>query len=88
LANAFRHAAAKRINAEIEYDASHVRVRIRDDGKGIPGEVIEQGIPGHWGMIGMRERAQKLGARLLVRSGAGSGTEVELEVPAEVIYVR
>ncbi len=88
LANAFRHAAAKRIDAEIEYDASHVRVRIRDDGKGIPGEVIEHGVPGHWGMTGMRERAQKLGARLLVRSGAGSGTEVELDVPAEVVYVR
>jgi signal transduction histidine kinase len=88
LANAFRHAAAKRIDAEIEYDASHVRVRIRDDGKGIPAEVIEHGIPGHWGMTGMRERAQKLGARLLVRSGARSGTEVELEVPAEVVYVR
>jgi len=88
LANAYRHAAARRIEAEIEYGASHLRVRVRDDGKGVPREVIERGVPGHWGMTGMRERAQKLGARLLVRSGDGSGTEVELDVPAEVGYVH
>ena len=88
LANAYHHAAATRIEAEIEYSDSQVRVRIRDDGKGVPTEIIEHGVPGHWGMTGMRERAQKLGARFALRTGAGSGTEVELDVPAEVAYVR
>jgi nitrate/nitrite-specific signal transduction histidine kinase len=64
-----------------------LRIHVRDDGKGIDSEILAKGgVPGHWGMSGMRERAQKLGARLLVRSGAGSGTDVELDIPAAVAY--
>lgn len=86
LANAFQHAAAKRIEVEIDNGESQLRVRIRDDGKGMAGDVVDKGMPGHWGMSGMRERAQRLGARLLVRSGQGAGTDVELEIPAKVAY--
>lgn len=86
LANAFQHAAARRIEVEIDNGESQLRVRIRDDGKGMAGEIIDKGVPGHWGMSGMRERAQRLGARLLVRSGQGAGTDVELEIPAKVAY--
>jgi nitrate/nitrite-specific signal transduction histidine kinase len=64
-----------------------LRIHIRDDGKGIDSEILAKGgVSGHWGMSGMRERSHKLGARLLVRSGAGSGTDVELDIPAAVAY--
>jgi signal transduction histidine kinase len=87
LANAYRHAGARKIEAEVDYCAAQLRVRIRDDGRGIDSEVLAKGgVPGHWGMSGMRERAQKLGARLLMRSGSGSGTDIELDIPAAVAY--
>lgn len=87
LANAYGHANASYIGVEIDYGTRQLRLHVRDDGKGIDADILAKGgIPGHWGMTGMRERAQKLGARLLVRSGAGSGTEIELDIPAAVAY--
>ncbi len=64
--NAFAHAAASHIEVEIRYDQDQLRVRIRDDGKGIDPKILEDGgQPGHWGISGMRERAQRIGARLV-----------------------
>lgn len=85
--NAFRHAQAKRIEVEIHYDASHLRLRIRDNGKGMESDVAEgDGRAGHFGLPGMRERAQEIGGKLEVWSSAQSGTEVELTVPASAAY--
>ena len=87
LVNAYTHGQAANIGVEIDYGARHLRLHVRDDGKGIDADVLAHGgVPGHWGMTGMRERAQRLGARLMVRSGAGSGSEVELDIPAAVAY--
>jgi signal transduction histidine kinase len=87
LTNAFRHAAACRIEIEVAYGMRQLRIRVRDDGIGIDAEVLARGgVPGHWGMSGMRERAAKLGARFLLRSGLGSGTDVEFDVPAAIAY--
>jgi signal transduction histidine kinase/ligand-binding sensor domain-containing protein len=85
--NAFRHAAATRIEVEIRYDERELRLRIRDDGEGIDPEVLEaSGRPGHWGLPGIRERAQRIGSRLDFWTEAGAGTEVELRVPAAMAY--
>jgi signal transduction histidine kinase len=86
LANAFRHARADDIEAEVTYDANALHVRIRDDGQGISSGVLDAGKPGHFGLVGMRERAKKLGAHLEVWSRPGAGTEVDLRVPASVAY--
>jgi signal transduction histidine kinase/ligand-binding sensor domain-containing protein len=87
LRNAYRHAHATRIEAEIRYDDRILRIRIRDNGKGIDSRVLtEGGIAGHWGLRGMRERAERIGARLDFWSEAGAGTEVQLTVPADVAY--
>jgi signal transduction histidine kinase len=87
LGNAFRHSGAQRVEAEVAFGTDHLRIRIGDNGKGIDAEVLAKGsVPGHWGLPGMRERAKKLGAKLRVRSGPGTGTEVELEIPATVAY--
>jgi signal transduction histidine kinase/ligand-binding sensor domain-containing protein len=88
LRNAFRHASASRIEAEIRYSDRLLRLRIRDDGKGIDQKVLEKGIPGHWGLPGMRERAKRIGARLVFWSEAGAGTEVELAVPSRIAYAK
>ena len=87
--NAFHHAAASHIEVEIRYDEHQLRLRIRDDGKGIDPKVLDaSGRPEHWGLPGVRERAQRIGSRLEFWSEAGAGTEVELKVPAEMAYEK
>jgi signal transduction histidine kinase len=87
LANAFRHASARRIEAEVTYGEDALHVRIRDDGGGIGTTVLDcGGKPGHFGLIGMRERAKKVGAHLEVWSKPAAGTEIDLRVPANVAY--
>lgn len=87
LRNAFHHAKANHIEVEIHYGASQLRLRIRDDGKGIARDVVEdEERPGHWGLNGMRERAKIIGGNLEVWSSVQSGTEVELTIPARYAY--
>jgi ligand-binding sensor domain-containing protein/signal transduction histidine kinase len=87
LRNAFQHAEAAQIEAEIRYDPHVLRVHVRDDGKGIAPEILRAGgRNGHWGLAGMRERAKRIGARLDFWSEAGAGTEVQLTVPASIAY--
>jgi signal transduction histidine kinase/ligand-binding sensor domain-containing protein len=87
LCNAFRHAGANHIEAEVSYTEVALQVRIRDDGQGISADVLDAGgRSGHFGLLGMRERAAKIRAHLTVWSKAGAGTEVDLRVPAAVAY--
>jgi ligand-binding sensor domain-containing protein/signal transduction histidine kinase len=86
LGNAFRHAQASQIEADITYGESVLRLRIRDDGKGIDPKHLHSGRDGHWGLPGMRERAQQIGAQLEMWSEVGAGTEVELRIPGSIAY--
>ena len=87
LRNAFQHAHASRIEAEIAYDRQFLRLRIRDNGKGIDRKVLDEGArQGHWGLPGVRERAKRIGAQLKLWSEPGAGTEAELTVPARIAY--
>ena len=87
ISNAFRHAAATAIEAEVTYAESFLRVRIRDDGKGIDKSVLAAGREGHWGIMGMRERASKIGANFEIWSELAAGTELDLRVPGSVAYL-
>jgi signal transduction histidine kinase/ligand-binding sensor domain-containing protein len=87
LRNAFRHAEANQIEVELHYDEQQLRLRIRDDGRGIdPKFLTSQGREGHFGMHGMRERAKLISGKLTVWTAPGSGTEIELNVPAVQAY--
>jgi signal transduction histidine kinase len=86
LRNAFVHAAAHHVEAEITYGERAFRLRIRDDGQGIPRELLESGRAGHYGLSGMRERAQQIGARFEIWSGAKAGTEIELSIAGSIAY--
>jgi signal transduction histidine kinase/ligand-binding sensor domain-containing protein len=89
LRNAFRHAQARRVEVEICYDRRQLRLRVRDDGKGMAPEVLGEGKrPGHHGLPGMRERAQLVGGKLAVWSELNRGTEVELTIPASLAYAQ
>ncbi len=86
--NACRHSRARDIETEVEYGATELRVAVRDNGCGIVPQALEWGRHGHWGLRGMRERAERIGARLRLWSGVARGTEVELRVPGQVAFER
>jgi signal transduction histidine kinase/ligand-binding sensor domain-containing protein len=89
VANAYTHANASRIEVVLEYGTREFHCTIRDDGSGIADAILSDGgRPNHWGMRGMAERAARINARLDLRSGAGSGTEWQLVLPASLSYTR
>jgi signal transduction histidine kinase/ligand-binding sensor domain-containing protein len=88
LRNAFTHACATRIEAEIGFTDRLLQLRIRDDGKGITPDIAQQGSGGHFGLAGMRERARQIGSKLIILSGPETGTDIELSVPGSVAYPK
>jgi signal transduction histidine kinase len=86
LVNALRHSRASHIEVELEYAANQLRILVRDDGCGIDPQVLQTGRDGHWGLSGMRERAERIGARLKVWSRIAGGTEIELRVPSHAAF--
>ena len=89
LRNAYRHAHAHSIEAELRYDNDAFLLLVRDDGKGIDPKVVkDHGRVGHWGLPGIYERAEGIGARLDFWSEAGAGTEVRLTIPAAIAYEK
>ena len=87
LRNAFSHSQGHLIETELAYTESLFRLRVRDDGTGIDlDERARAERSGHWGLKGMRERAERLGGELEVWSEPGAGTEIELRVPASIAY--
>jgi signal transduction histidine kinase len=88
LLNAFMHAHANRIEVEVEYASRHLRVLVRDDGRGIDPQVLHSGLEGHWGLVGIRERSKRIGANLRLRSRIGAGTEVDLTVPGLIAFEK
>lgn len=87
LRNAFQHAQASHVEVEISYRDRELRLLLRDDGVGIESSILSNGArSGHWGLIGMRERAARLGARLDFWSKPGAGTEIELTLAGKTAY--
>jgi len=79
--NAMRHAAANLIAISVECRPNMLRVIVNDDGCGFDPGSTSDGL----GLVGMRERAQAIGAQLSITSAAARGTRVRLEVPRSVI---
>lgn len=80
VANAAHHSGAQRIEVRIEYDDESVRLSVRDNGCGFDPAAMTA-LSGHFGLSGMRERAEKISGRLRIHSVPGRGTEVEVQVP-------
>ena len=79
--NAVKHAQAQRILVNLVFDARRVQLIVRDDGCGFDNQVEGNGKAGHFGLIGMRERAEQMGGTLSIQSTNDSGTEVVADVP-------
>jgi signal transduction histidine kinase/ligand-binding sensor domain-containing protein len=79
--NAVRHADAKRVRVELVYGDKSVVLRVLDDGRGFDPELVAE-VDGHYGLVGMRERAKETGGAVRISSSIGRGTEIEAVVPA------
>jgi signal transduction histidine kinase len=87
LTNAVRHSGAAHIEVKIHFDTRQLRLCCSDDGCGMDAEVLEAGFKtGHWGIVGMNERASRLGCKLEIRSAPGAGTKIEVGIPAKSAY--
>jgi signal transduction histidine kinase len=81
--NAGRHAHARNVTLELEYLPEKIRLCVSDDGQGFSRDEAALAGNGHFGLLDMRERAQSLGCDLRIDSEPGSGTRVEVELPAD-----
>ncbi len=79
MTNAREHAGCQTVTIFCSYAPRELRVRVRDDGRGF--DASQSSPTGHWGLIGMRERAATIGATLAVTSTPNAGTEIVLAVP-------
>lgn len=79
--NAVRHAQPQRILVNLVFAAGRVQLSVQDDGQGFDNQLASNGRTGHFGLIGMRERAEQIGGTLSIHSIEGSGTEVVADVP-------
>ena len=85
LRNVSQHAHGQHSKLTLRYEATEVVVTIEDDGDGFAAEEIlgSAEATGHFGMIGMRERAESVGGALVVRSEPGRGTIIRASIPYE-----
>jgi signal transduction histidine kinase len=81
-ANAVKHAQASQIKIELNYRNDAVHLTVSDDGQGFSPESVPSGESGHFGLLGMRERAEKMGGLLNVSSAPGRGAKIEITVTA------
>ncbi|TFW31433.1 sensor histidine kinase, partial [Duganella callida] len=89
LLNACRHASASRIVMELGYGVQEFSLTVRDNGKGIADEALHDGSrAGHWGVVGMRERAAALNGCLQLKAAPVRGLEVWMRIPAARAYDR
>jgi signal transduction histidine kinase/ligand-binding sensor domain-containing protein len=85
--NACSHSRGSQLDIELRY-ADDLHLKIRDNGLGIDSSIIDSGKIGHYGLQGMRERADRISARITIRSALHFGTEVMLRIPGKVVYRR
>jgi two-component system sensor histidine kinase UhpB len=80
LSNVARHAQASCAEVQLYFTANTVKLTVRDDGRGfvVPESPAEMAPSGHFGLLGVQERVEALGARLTIRSAPGSGTRLEV----------
>lgn len=89
LFNIAYHAQAPSAEIAIGFEARHLAVRVRDYGVGIPESVLARGHKeGHFGMIGMRERAERIGGGITINSSLDDGSEITLTLPAELAFAK
>jgi len=87
LFNVGSHARANSVEITVRFSVRQLDMEIRDDGIGLPDDVIKAGHkPGHFGLVGMRERAERIGGTLAIESRSGRGSAITISVPARFAF--
>jgi signal transduction histidine kinase len=81
VANVVKHAGASTVSINLHTEGRQLNLRVKDNGRGFEPAGAFAALGGHFGLLGMRERAERLGGELLLQSHPGEGTEVEVRVP-------
>jgi len=83
--NAYTHSNGTRLEVRLRY-GKDLTVCVKDNGVGIDPTIADRGRNGHFGLQGMRERAERIGGKLLIVSSPGAGTEVTILVSAGIVF--
>lgn len=87
MSNAYEHSGGDLLTVHLNYRPDVLLLEVRDNGSGIDPAILEAGEkPGHWGLMGMRERAKQMSAKLTIESQPGNGTRVTLCIPGRIAY--
>jgi signal transduction histidine kinase len=81
LHNAIRHGQPSKVHVDIAFEKKEFRVQVRDDGRGFDTAMASSQPNGHYGLVGIQERAKRIGGILVLSSWPGTGTELTLSVP-------
>jgi len=81
LYNAIRHAQSKEVRLTVEFEEDQCNFRIADDGRGFEMKKLSDGSDEHYGLLGIRERVERIGGKFTLHSTIGTGTEITIEVP-------
>jgi signal transduction histidine kinase len=87
IGNAYKHSQASLLHVELKY-THDLALRVRDNGVGIDPSTAALGKDGHFGLRGMRERADRIGGKLTLVSSANSGTEIRVVVPGGIVFQK
>jgi two-component system, NarL family, sensor histidine kinase UhpB len=80
--NALRHAHASRIDVQLDASAQGLHLQVADNGRG---QVAQFQAPGHYGVLGMRERAQALGGRFEIDQIEPTGVRIRVNLPIKTL---
>jgi signal transduction histidine kinase/ligand-binding sensor domain-containing protein len=86
LINSYQHSGASKVGVTINYSPARLEMAICDNGTGIAPDILSTGRKGHWGLSGMRERANSIGGELAIRTAPSTGTEIIVSVPGKLAY--
>ncbi|MFZ1007099.1 MAG: two-component regulator propeller domain-containing protein [Candidatus Sulfotelmatobacter sp.] len=84
LHNAIRHGQPTRIGVRAVFAENEFQVQIKDDGRGFDPAAVSASPNGHYGLVGMRERIERVGGTMALKSKSGEGTELTLHIPCKV----
>ena len=81
ITNAVKHSGAQTVKIQLELNPKRVTLQIKDDGKGFVPETCAGPKDGHFGLLGIRERTERLGGQVWIASQPGTGTSIRVEIP-------
>ncbi|HEX4426182.1 MAG TPA: two-component regulator propeller domain-containing protein [Terriglobales bacterium] len=87
LYNSIRHGHPRKVDLGVSFDENSFSVDVRDDGSGFDPAMLSSAT-GHYGLIGMKERVERIGGKFVLRSQTGKGTELMIQVPRKAIVAQ